>query len=613
MSTSTPASTATGTPASTPAAGSTTAPNRRSALAVLAGVAAGGSLPFAAATAAVGAPGVGGTTAAPAGATTAAPAVPSAPGGKLPMVADPGDPWHFAAHPSGALTTRVLPGTPACLEVSDEGGVLAVLTTGAKTVTVRGPKRWFTEQKKPFTDRFHRTPAAGWGVSPGGGTWSSHNGVAANYFLEAGRAVIALTDDDASRHVFLSDRQVGDFDASARFSFDTVPTGAPVSLALSFGVQDVDNHYRARLEVTPAGDVRLALEKELADDTTTLAAAVTVDTGFAAFDHWWVQVEKSGPLIRARAWRDGTDTPEDWRHTVRDPEQRPDRVFDAGALGVRALASKGATVPLEARIYDFVVASADWPDPPVVCHDTWVRVLPEPFDGTWSPALEQRIRAWAGDTSPDALAYASMFRPYAPTVTDPALQGARVLGTSGYSDTDGAGLRYVGADFHEYMGLAWTFPASGESTGVPETKWRGNLDCSGFVRMVYGHHMGIPMVLHKKYNGLNLPRESKRQATSGPGTVVAKGTDAPPSLAALRVGDVVFFDAPTDPADNEATAGVVDHTGIYVGRDQHGKLRFVSSRRTPNGPTMADLGAKSILNGAPTDLYTKSLRVIRRF
>ncbi|MFC8273933.1 C40 family peptidase [Streptomyces sp. NPDC057271] len=595
---------------------SKSSPSRRSALAVLAGVAAGGSLPFAVAPSATAAPRTA-TAAAPTGTATATAGgtpAPMPPGGRLPMVADPGDPWHFAAHPSGALTTRALSGTPASLEVSDDDGVLALLTVGAKTVTVRGPKRWFTEQKKPFTDDFARTPTTtGWGTSPGGGTWSSHNGVPANYFLESGRAVIALTASNASRHVFLSDRLVGDFDAAARFSFDKAPTGAPVSLALSFGVQDVDNHYRARLEVTPAGDVRLVLEKELADVSAALSAPVTVGTGFAAFDHWWVQVEKSGPVIRARAWRNGTPTPDTWHHSVRDPEPQPGKVFDSGTLGVRALASQGATVPLEARIYDVVVTSADWADPPVVCHDTWVRVLPEPFDGTWTPELEQRVRAWAADTSPDALAYASMFRPHAPAVTDPALQGAQVLGTSGYSETDEAGLRYVGADFHEYMGLAWTFPASGESTGTPEARWKGNLDCSGFVRMVYGHHMGIPMVVSKNYDGLNLPRTSKRQATDGPGTVVATGTDAPPSLTELRVGDVVFFDATTDPADPETTGGVVDHTGIYVGRDQHGGLRFVSSRKTPNGPTMADLGARSILNGAANDLYTRSLRVIRRF
>ncbi|MFE4859848.1 NlpC/P60 family protein [Streptomyces sp. NPDC056670] len=594
---------------------SMSAPSRRSALAALVGVAAGSSLPLAPSAVA----------ATPTAVATATAAVPTVSAGRLPMVLDPTDPWHFGAHPAGTLTTRTLAGTPALLEVSDERGVLATLTTGARTVTLRGPKRWFTEQKKPFSDAFSRTLPAGrtgWGSSPGGGKWSTHNGADSDYFLEAGRAAIRLTAANASRHALLSDKAVGDVDARARFSFDKVPAGAPVSLALTFAATDVNNHYRARLNITPAGEIQLLMEKELANAVSTLSPAVTVGTGFAAYDHWWVRVEKTGDVLRARAWSHGKTEPTTWHHSLRDPEKDPAKVFGSGTLGVRALASAGATVPLEARVYDFDVVSAEWADPPVISHDTWVRVLPAPFDGSWTPALDRQIRAWAGDTSPDALAYASMFRPFAPDVTDPALQGARMLGTAGYSEPDAAGLRFIGADFHEYMGLDWTFPASGEGPVVAEPQFKGHLDCSGFVRMVYGHHLGIPMVGSKNFDGRNLPRTSKNQSASGPGVVVARATGAAPSLAPLRIGDVVFFDA-TDaaPDDPEATDGVIDHTGIYVGEDQHGGLRFVSSRKTPNGPTMADLGAKSILNGKQSvpaegvkgDLYTASLRVIRRF
>ncbi|MFD7323234.1 C40 family peptidase [Streptomyces sp. NPDC059875] len=595
--------------------------SRRSALTALTGVAAGSALPLAPSAFAAT------PTAAATAMATATTAVPEVPGGRLPMVTDPCDPWHFGAHPAGALTTRTLAGTPGGLEVSDDRGVLATLTAGAKTVTLRGPKRWFTEQKKAFADDFARTLSAGstgWGPSPAGGKWYTVNGEKADYYLEAGRAVIQLATTDLSRHALLPDKAVGDVSARARLSFSKVPTGAPVSLAVTFGAKDVNNHYRARLSVTPAGEVQLVLEKELEDRASTLSPAVTVGTGFQAFDHWWVRVEKTGALLRARAWQGlGTAEPTGtWHHSVRDPEKDPAKVFDSGTLGVRALASSGATVPLEARVYDFEVTSAEWVDPPVVCHDTWVRLLAAPFDGTWTPSLEQQIRAWAGDTSPDALAYASMFRPFAPAVTDPALQGAQVLGEAEYSEADGAGLRSIGGDFHDYLGLPWTFPASGESATPDEgMKDKPNLDCSGFVRMVYGHHMGIPMVLYKNYDGRNLPRTSKSQSAQGPGVVVAQGTGTPPALDTLRIGDVVFFDATNaDPDDPETYDGVVDHTGIYIGPDQHGGLRFVSSRKTPNGPTMADLGAKSILNGKrwvsdddKGDVYTNSLRVVRRF
>jgi hypothetical protein len=578
--------------------------SRRAALTALAGAAAGSALPLAAAPTA--------NAAAPAALATVTAAssepVAQAPGFRVPVLIDPTDPWHYAPHPAGALTTRAIVGG---LEVSDDTGVLATLTTGARTVTLRGARRWFTEQKKAVRDAFNRTPpTGGWGMSPGGGTWSHHNGVDADYFVDSGRAAITLA-AGKSRYSLLPDHGIGDVYAAARFSFDKLPVGAPVSLGLVFAAQNVNNHYRARLIVTPAGDVQLVLEKELADAPTTLSAAVTVGTGFKAFDHWWVRVEKSGDVLRARAWRHVTTGVDDeptsvWHHSVRDPEKAPDAVFRSGTVGVRGLASTGATVLPQARIYDFRIDTASWTDPPVVTHDTWVRVLPEPFDGTWTAAVEQRIRAWAGDTSPDALTYSSMYRPFAPAVTDPARQNAQVLGESGYSEPLASGLREVGADFHEYMGLTWTFPSGERVTETPDPKWLRNLDCSGFVRMVYGYHLGVPMGLaedsvERRY----LPRRSEWQAASSPGIVVAQATDAPPPLDSLRIGDVLFWNDPDD--------GAVSHTGIYMGLDQHGKRRFVSSRKTPNGPTMADVGGKSIIDGTASDLYKDKLRVIRRF
>ncbi|WP_217213669.1 NlpC/P60 family protein [Streptomyces sp. AC550_RSS872] len=581
--------------------------SRRAALTAIAGAAAGSALPPAMT------PAAGATVPAELPAATAATVSSTSaesaarpPGFRVPVLIDPADPWHYAPHPAGPLTTRTITGG---LEVSDGTGVIATLTTGARTVTLRGARRWFTEQKKAVHDAFVRTPpTGGWGMSPGGGTWSHHNGADADYFVESGRAAITLS-AGKSRYSLLPDHGIGDIYAAARFSFDKLPVGAPVSLGLVFGARDVNNHYRARLVVTPAGDVQLVLEKEIDDAPTTLSAAVTVGAGFKAFDHWWVRVEKAGDILRARAWKHLTtgtdDEPTVWHHSVRDPEKAPDAVFRSGTAGVRGLASTGATVLPQARVYDFSIEAATWTDPPVVTHDTWVRVLPEPFDGTWTAAVEQRIRAWAGDTSPDALTYSSMYRPYAPAVTYPAHQNAQVLGESGYSKPLPSGLREVGADFHEYMGLTWAFDSGENVTQAPDPKWLKNLDCSGFVRMVYGYHLGVPMSLaedsvERRY----LPRRSEWQAASSPGIVVAQATDAPPSLDTLRIGDVLFWNDPDD--------GAVSHTGIYMGLDQHGKRRFVSSRKTPNGPTMADLGGKSIIDGTASDLYTDKLRVIRR-
>ena len=75
-------------------------------------------------------------------------------------------------------------------------------------------------------------------------------------------------------------------------------------------------------------------------------------------------------------------------------------------------------------------------------------------------------------------------------------------------------------------------------------------------------------------------------------------------LGGLLPGDLVFFDASTD------DGAQIDHVGIFVGQDQAGHYRFISSRKTPNGPTLGDLGARSVLDG--TGFYAAAFRAVRR-
>ena len=72
----------------------------------------------------------------------------------------------------------------------------------------------------------------------------------------------------------------------------------------------------------------------------------------------------------------------------------------------------------------------------------------------------------------------------------------------------------------------------------------------------------------------------------------------------LQPGDLVFFDA--DAGDGPQ----VDHVGIYLGPDTGGHHRFLSSRKSANGPTLGDTSGKSLLDG--TGLYAKSFRAARR-
>lgn len=517
---------------------------------------------------------------------------------RIPGLVAFGEPTWFPDAVRENLTVTTIPGTPTRVEVSDSHGLLASLTVGAKTVVTRGPRRSFSEQKSPFTDPFDRTVSGDWGMSPGGGNWSTANGTPADYLVENGHGVIVLAQANSSFFATLGDPEIADFNATATVTFDKMPAAADSSVALAFAYQGYDNHYRARLAMSPDGSVKLSLDKEQNDIVTSLAGAVVVGGGFTANDRWRIRVERTGTTLRTRAWRASATEPAGWTHTVQDS------TFGKGKLGIRALASKNSTaVPCRALVDDFAAESGTWADPPVVTHDRWVRVLPVPFDGSWTPEIERRVRSWPTDISPDVLALAAMLQTGAAPLRS---AGVQVLGDAGYGPLNPDGTRREGADFYEYMGVEWTFP-NGEHRSAPTAEWHRTLDCSGMLRMVFGYHLGIPMVNDRSadFDGLTLPRRSKNIGPSGPGVVIQRNDTAPPALTGLQIGDVVCFDADPD------AVGELDHVGIYQGVDQFGDHRFISSRKTANGPTMADLGGNSTLTG--TGAYARALRLIRRF
>lgn len=510
------------------------------------------------------------------------------------------------------LTATALSGTPTRTEVTSGGRRVALLTHGARTVVLPGPTRTFAENKRPFVDDFQRTlpdttlpvdQRQYWGQSPGGGSWSTLGPDATDYSVTPGAGIISLTTDYASRHATVRDDEITDVDVRCVGRFDKVPTGQACSFALSFGHQDTHNNYRARLSFLTTGAVELRVEKEVSDTVTQLATAVTLATGVAAGTDFTIRVRREGTRIRAKAWRSSSAEPSAWTVDVTDS------TFGKGRVGLRALANDGCTnLPVKLSVSRFEVSAATWETPPSVTHGDWVRVLPQPFDGTWTDALEQTIRGWAGSTVPDVLAYAAMFLGGAPAVTagsGPA-QGKQVLGESGYGYLDPHGYRYEGADFHEYMNVGWTFP-DGTYTG-PSSKQAGNLDCSGYTRMVYGYHMGVPLAAGADTSGQRIPRNSRYIVDYAPGVVVDRtdGTN-PPAATQLQAGDLVLFNA--DSSDDKVSP-TVDHVGIYLGRDAAGKRRFLSSRKTVNGPTMGDLGGASLLDGTGT--YATSLHTVRR-
>jgi cell wall-associated NlpC family hydrolase len=132
-------------------------------------------------------------------------------------------------------------------------------------------------------------------------------------------------------------------------------------------------------------------------------------------------------------------------------------------------------------------------------------------------------------------------------------------------------------------------------------------DGSGFIRMIWGYRAGLP--LRHLPDGVGIPRRSFQILDSAPGVITMPNTGQQiTDFSKLSVGDIVFFDASTDDGTR------IDHMGMFIGRDSGGYHRFISSRKSVNGPTLGDFGGRSILetiNGGGT--YAKTFRAVRRF
>jgi cell wall-associated NlpC family hydrolase len=128
------------------------------------------------------------------------------------------------------------------------------------------------------------------------------------------------------------------------------------------------------------------------------------------------------------------------------------------------------------------------------------------------------------------------------------------------------------------------------------------------MRMIWGYRAGMPLGPGAMTAGAGaIPRRVVQMAKANLGvTVIAAGFAASAAqLRTLQAGDIVFFDA--DPADGTAA----DHVGMVLGLDTGGHLRFISSRKGANGPTLGDTRGASVLDGH--GLYARALRLARRW
>jgi hypothetical protein len=162
-----------------------------------------------------------------------------------------------------------------------------------------------------------------------------------------------------------------------------------------------------------------------------------------------------------------------------------------------------------------------------------------------------------------------------------------------------------GADFYDYLGIPWKWQDG--TVSRPSSRWYRKVDCSGYLRLVYGYRGGIETFRENTYVD-GLPRTAFAMATLAPSVLIAKGSTPSKSpsdsdLVHLLPGDAVFFALHKDP-------DFISHSGVYMGDDTRGHMRFVSSRTSINGPTFGDFTTKSIFDEG---FFRSRLRRVVRF
>ncbi|MCT9935327.1 C40 family peptidase [Planotetraspora sp. A-T 1434] len=230
-----------------------------------------------------------------------------------------------------------------------------------------------------------------------------------------------------------------------------------------------------------------------------------------------------------------------------------------------------------------------------------VRLAPRP----WHSGAEREdwftrwFAAARNSQAPDVLDIAAQYLDGAPTLRDG--KGLRYAGEADYGP-QGDDERVEAADFNDYLGVRWTY---GRFVREPRSQFHNSMDCSGFLRMVYGYRSGYPLEF-KPATGRALPRRAIFMAEKGPGVVIVpdrhrRATD----YTRLQPGDLLFFNVSPNDGDD------IDHSAIYLGLDSQGHHRFISSRKTANGPTMGDIGGRSVLDSR-VGLYGQGFRAARR-
>ncbi|WP_411103042.1 C40 family peptidase [Streptomyces sp. cmx-4-9] len=304
----------------------------------------------------------------------------------------------------------------------------------------------------------------------------------------------------------------------------------------------------------------------------------------------------------AKGAQDGTER---WER-LQNPQRSVLRSGDGAVLATFTDGARTATLTGKSRTFTEPAA----PQTRVVT-DTWVRLLPEPWRA--GAEREQWFQDWfkkfSGSEEDDIFAIAFQYGDKAPVKKDAAgvqYAGDAAFGPLNPNGSAGNDLRLEQSDFYDYLGIPYTF-RDGTTEQPEKPKFRA-MDCSGFIRTVFGYRSRFPLMsTDTRGNGLPRTANGMARAKTGVEVLPLKGVtaqDRPAAVDVLQPGDLVFFKLDSRTADR------LDHAGIYLGNDTEGHKIFISSREEANGPTIGDKGGASRLDG--NGYYAAALRSAKR-
>ncbi|MFJ9348621.1 NlpC/P60 family protein [Streptomyces sp. NPDC101237] len=243
-----------------------------------------------------------------------------------------------------------------------------------------------------------------------------------------------------------------------------------------------------------------------------------------------------------------------------------------------------------------------------VITDDWVRLMSEP----WTKGAENQqwfkdwFKQYYGSQEDDIFAIAFQYVQGVPVKKDSA--GVPYAGDAVFGPYKADGVdRLEQNDFYDYLGIPYTFRNGTTMSPRPE-RYRA-LDCSGFMRMVWGYRSRYPLMASDTL-GDGLPRSANGMARSKTGVDIIKlqgpspWYTRPKNTDMLQPGDLLFFKM------DHRTADHIDHVALYLGLDTEGHKVFISSRKEQNGPTIGDAGGVSRIDG--NGFYAKLFRSAKR-